>query len=109
MDDLGFDEWFYTSILIEDKLNISYQKIGGNKVMICGEYNIHFEDFLEFIVFSQESLSIDIYELNEILKQQYNVNISTWKLIDIVSCTSMYYDAISEKVYADYDIYYEVI
>ena len=109
LDNLGFDEWFYTSILVEDKSNISYQRIGGNKVMICGDYNIRFEDFLEFIVFSQESLSIDIYELNEILKQQYNVNISTWKLVDIVKNSSMYYDVISEKVYADYDIYYEVV
>ncbi|ABR48303.1 RNA polymerase, alpha subunit domain protein [Alkaliphilus metalliredigens QYMF] len=109
LDDLGFDDWFYTSILIEDKSNISYQRIGGNKVMLSGNFNIRFEEFLEYIVFSQESLSIDIHDLSDIFKQQYNVNVNTRKLIDIVRYSSLYYDAISEKIFADYDTYYEVV
>lgn len=109
LDDLGFDDWFYTSILIEDKANISYQKIGGNKVMLTGNFNIRFEEFLEYIVFNEEVLFIDLYDLTDKLQNKYNVNMNRNRLIDTVKNSSMYYDPISEKVFADYDTYYEVI
>jgi hypothetical protein len=109
LDDLGFEDWFYTSLLVENKSDISYQRIGGNKVMIAGNFEIRFEDFLESIVFKQETLSIEVKDLEDILKQQYNININTWKLIQTVKDSSMYYDPISEKIFADYDTYYEVV
>ena len=109
LDELGFEDWFYTSLLVENKLNISYQRIGGNKVMICGNFDIRFEEFLESIVFRQESLSIEVNDIEDILKQQYNININTWKLIQTVKDSSMYYDPISGKIFADYDTYYEVV
>lgn len=109
LDDLGFEDWFYTSLLVENKENFSYQRIGGNKVMIAGNFEIRFEEFLESIVFRQETLSIEVKDLEDIIKQQYNININTWKLIQTVKECSMYYDPISEKIFADYDTYYEVV
>jgi hypothetical protein len=109
LDDLGFEDWFYTSLLVENKEKFSYQRIGGNKVMIAGNFDIRFEEFLESIVFRQETLSIEVKDLEDILRQQYNINIDTWKLIQTVKDSSMYYDPISEKIFADYDTYYEVI
>lgn len=109
LDDLGFEDWFYTSLLVENKENFSYQRIGGNKVMIAGNFDIRFEEFLESIVFRQETLSIEVKDLEDILRQQYNININTWKLIQTVKDSSMYYDPISEKIFADYDTYYEVV
>lgn len=109
LDDLGFDEWFYTSILVEDKNNLSYQRIGGNKVMLKGKFSVQLEDFLEFIVYGQDPLFIDVYELSYRLQSHYNVNINIWKLIEIIKNSTMFYDVISEKVYADYDIYYEEV
>lgn len=109
LDDLGFEDWFYTSLLVENKADISYQRIGGNKVMIAGNFEIRFEEFLESIVFKQETLSIEVKDLEDVLKQQYNININTWKLIQTVKDSSMYYDPISEKIFADYDTYYEVV
>lgn len=109
LDDLGFEEWFYTSILVEDKNNRSYQRIGGNKVLFSGKFNFQFEDFLEFIVYGQDSLFIDIYELIYQLQSYYNINVNIWRLIEIIKNSTMFYDVVSEKVYADYDIYYEEI
>lgn len=109
LDDLGFDDWFYTSLLVENKENISYQRIGGNKVMIAGNFEIRFEEFLESIVFREETLSIEVKDLEDILRMQYNININTFKLIQTVKDSTMYYDPISEKIYADYDTYYEVV
>lgn len=109
LDELGFDDWFYTSILVESKSPLSYQKIGGTKVMLSGKFKVIMENFLEFIVFNQDSLSIDIYELSELLSTYYGLNISGWKLIDVARNSSMFYDIVSEKIYADYDVYYEEI
>jgi hypothetical protein len=109
LDDLGFEDWFYTSILIQYKNNISYLRIGGNKLMISGKFNITLEAFIEYIVYSQEFFSIDIYELLSFLKSNYNIDIDIWNLITSIRTSSMYYDAISEKVYADYETYYEEI
>lgn len=109
LDELGFEDWFYTSILVENKQSISYQRIGRNKVMICGNFDIRFEEFVESIVFMQDTLSIETNDLEDILKQKYNININTWKLIQTVKDSSMYYDPISERIFADYDTYYEVI
>lgn len=109
LDDLGFEDWFYTSLLVENKENFSCQRIGGNKVMIAGNFEIRFVEFLESIVFRQQTLSIEVKDLEDILRQQYNININTWKLIQTVKDSSMYYDPISEKIFADYETYYEVV
>ena len=77
--------------------------------MIAGNFEIRFEEFLESIVFKQETLSIEVKDLEDIIKRQYNININTWKLIQTVKDSSMYYDPISEKIFADYDTYYEVV
>lgn len=109
LDELGFDDWFYTSILIEDKERISYIRTGRNKVMLTNRYEFNFNDFIESIVYSQEDLYMDIYDLESILKNEYNVFIDIYKLRSIIKSSDMYYDEITEQVYGDYEIYYEVI
>lgn len=109
LDEYGFNDWFYYSLLAECKNKISYLRVGGNKLFILGNVRVVFDEFIESIIFSQKSLSIDIYDLKDLLETYYNINISTYKLIETTRNTSMYYDVISEKIYADYDIYYEEI
>lgn len=109
LEEYGFDDWFYSSLLVECKNEVSYMRIGGNKLFILGNVRLAFEDFIEYIIFDQENLSMEIYDLKELLLSQYNINVTTYKLIETSKNTSMHYDAISEKIYADYDIYYEEI
>ena len=68
-----------------------------------------FEIFLENIVYQQEKLYIEIYELNELLKEKYNLQLNISELINSIKNTSMHYDPVSKIVFADYEIYYEVI
>ena len=107
LDDFGFDDWFYTSVLIEDKNRISYQRIGGNKLMVYNSDNFKIANFIEDIVYSQESMCIDLYDLMDILKISYNLSIKIYTVVDIIKDSPLFFDAISEKVYADYDTYYE--
>ena len=109
LDEYGFEDWFYSSLLTECKEYLSYLKIGGNKLFMLGKVRVNLEGIIENLVFSQENLSIDIYDLKELLVFRYHIEISTYKLIETTKNTSMFYDTISEKIYADYDIYYEEI
>ncbi len=109
LDEYGFEDRFYSSLLAECKSEVSYLRIGGNKLFILGKCRVRWEDFVESIVFSQENFAIDIYDLKDLLQSKYGIITSVYKLMESTKNTSMYYDSISEKIYADYDTYYEEI
>ncbi len=104
---LGFDDWFYTSLLIRNSNNFSYIKIGGNKLLTKSKSNISLSEFIEYIVCSIENLSIDIYELIDYIFNKYKISVDEYKLRSIIKNTDMYYNKITEKIYASYDIYYK--
>ncbi len=104
----GFEDYFYASILIQtDK--ISYTKINNNIVMILGKYKILIEDIISNILVNTDSLSIDLYDLQDYLFSKLGVAIDTNKIKDIVNKSDMHYSHIYEKVYLDYEIYFDEI
>lgn len=107
LDELGFDEWFYSSILLEDRDHFSYQRIGGTRLFYAGESTTLFVDFLNWIL--NQLTKIDIYDLRDMLEKQYGIVLSKDKLIEIVRNTDLYYDIIMETVYVDYDTYFEEV
>lgn len=106
LDDLGFSEVFYASLLTEDKGQFFYQRMGRTKVFRKGR-SISLIGFIEYIVMQENS--IDIYEFTERLANQYGVVIDRFKIIDVVKNSPMHYDSIMEKVYIDYDTYFEEV
>lgn len=106
---LGFDDYFYTSILIESKNNIQYKSIGKNRLMKISKDDFYIEDFIQSIVYKQENFKIDIYDLMEILNTKYNIFVNIYKVKEIIRNSSMFYDAISEKIFIDYDFYFEEV
>ena len=100
-------DWFYGSILTEAREKFSYLKIGGNKVFVKGIVDISFESFIEYIVFNEKNLFIELNELKNILIQKYQININVTKLLEMLNKSSMFYDKISKIIFADYDIYCE--
>jgi|GEM_PF-462113 len=106
LDDLGFNEVFYASLLTEDN-RFYYQRMGNTKVFRKGVSDVSLKGFIEYII-SQE-ISIDIYDLTNLLIEKYGVNIDRYKIISTVNNCSMYYDTITEKVYINYDTYFEEV
>ena len=100
-------DWFYGSILTEAREKFSYLKIGGNKIFVKGIVDISFESFVEYIVFNEKNLFIELNELKNILIQKYQININVTKLLEMLNKSSMFYDKISKIIFADYDIYSE--
>lgn len=109
LHDLGFEDWFYTSLLIERKLEISYRKVGGTKILYTGIGNFKLKDLIENFLFNTDELYVDIYELNEILWNTYGIKVSKQTILNSIYESEMFYDQVSEKIYADYQVYYEEI
>lgn len=107
LDDLGFEEWFYSSILFEDRDNFSAQRIGGTRLFLRGKPNSNLADMLVWLLGKYQK--IDFYDLLEMLENQYGIFLPKEKVIEIINGTELYYDTIMEAVYIDYDTYFEEI
>ena len=107
MDELGFGEWFYASVLLEDRARFSYQRIGGTRIFLCGKTGANLGDMLVWIL--EVRREIDFYDLMDLLKDHYGITLSKEKLLTVISGTELYYDRIMEAVYIDYDTYFEEI
>ena len=109
LDDLGFDEWFYGSLLAEDPERFAYRRMGGTRLFCRGRKNVQLADFLRWLVEAEPSGRIDIYELQETLERQYGISIPLYKLIEVAQNSELYYDPIMKAAYIDYDTYLEEI
>ena len=107
LDDLGFDDWFYSSVLLEDRAHFAYSRMGGARLFRKGCDTISFVDMLRWIVEAHQK--VDIYELCTLLEERYGIEIRKDKLTYMIQNTDMYYDAIMETVYMDYDTYFEEV
>lgn len=107
LDDLGFGEWFYSSILFEDKESFSCQRIGGTRLFLRGKQGAQLSDFLQNLL--EKHRKIDWYDLVELLENYYGIVLPKEKIINAINGANLYYDAIMEAVYLDYDTYFEEI
>ena len=106
LDDLGFDNWFYSSLICEDP-RFSARRMGGTRLLYSGQRAIVLEDLLTELLLEREK--IEIYELKDLLEQEYGIVLDKDKLTWLVKESSLYYDGIMETVYLDYDTYFEEI
>lgn len=106
LDELGFDEWFYSSVLIEDRAHFSYRRYGKSKLLYSGARDVQLKDFLAELV---EREPMELYDLLELLQNEYGLIFGTEKVLQAVRDSELYYDPIMEKLYPDYDTYYEEI
>lgn len=109
LDEYGFDDWFYASVLAENKDMFSYQRTGGSRLFRKGSYTVVLSGFIENILDSQESKSMDVYDLSDYIGTEFGLFVPTSKLIETIRESSMYYDSISQKAYLDYDIYFSEV
>lgn len=107
LDDLGFDEWFYSSILLTDKERFSYLKIGGTRLLMRGK-GTHLLNLLLTRIVGQQG-KIDFYDLCDILEERYGIRLPREKVMEYINNTDLYYDRIMEAVYIDYETYFEEV
>lgn len=110
LDSTGFEEWFYSSILMENTEMFSCQRIGGTRIFLRGEAEATLGDMLTRLIEQTPDRYMEIHDLNELLTTQYGIVLSQHKLAEIVRGTTMFYEGTTMKtVYLDYDVYIEEI
>lgn len=106
LDDLGFDDTFYYSILKQSK-KIQGRKVAGAYLLRKSKQDVTLSDFIEFLL--SQVRSIDIFDLSELIAAQYGIALAPSYIRTLASGSQMYYDSISEKIYLDYDEYFEEV
>ena len=107
LDLIGFDETFYSSVLLEDKVHFSCHKFGTTRVFINGISENIVTDMLKQLI--EKDGKINIYNLIDLLKNHYGLIVDKSKLVSKIRSTDMYYDTIMETVYIDYNKYFEEV
>ncbi len=105
MDEFGFDEWFYSSVLLEERTLFSYQRIGGTRIFLRGKTGANLGGMLVWLLGKYQK--IDFYDLMDLLENHYGISVPKEKLLRIIDGTELYFDSIMEAVYIDYDTYFE--
>ena len=109
LDEYGFDDWFFSSILIQDKKDISYVKSGGNRLLYTGgSRTALLVGLIENMVGQKKK---DIYDLQDELQNIYGINLTRSRIIEVIknAQTELYYDSIMEAIYSDYETYFEEV
>lgn len=108
LDNLGFDNWFYVALLSEKKEIFKYKRIGGNKLL--GKHVMPtLGGLVEKLICQLEERHMNVYDVLEIVKQDYRINTTLPKIIEGMQYTNLFYDKISENIYVNYELYYENI
>lgn len=91
MDTLGFDDWFYSSLLTINRDLFSHQRIGGTRVMSKGKNVVTLSKFLENIL--KENGETSIVDLLNILTNRFGANFSKERLVEFIREADFDYDS----------------
>ncbi|MBU3131029.1 hypothetical protein KPL40_01075 [Clostridium gasigenes] len=106
LDELGFDEWFYSSLIRIDS-RFKFRRVSGNVMFRKGNNIVSINNLIEQIV--SEYRKIDIYDLIEVINKEYGIKIEKYQISNAAKEKELYYDTIMEKIYIDYDEYFEEV
>ncbi|MCT4584799.1 MAG: hypothetical protein N4A54_07755 [Peptostreptococcaceae bacterium] len=106
LEELGFDDCFYNDLLMRDN-RFKFRKLGNKVLFKVASETIKLADLVEHLILDYKK--IDIYDLIDNLIEEYSINIEKYKLINIVNEKEFYYSEIMEKIYIDYDLYFEEV
>ena len=107
LDDLGFDDWFYSSVLQQDYDHFSVQRMGKERVICRGRNPFSRTDVLADIVGQYGKIDID--DLVDVLYQRLGIQMDAGRVVMLIDRSDMYYDRIMRTVYVDYDTYFDDI
>lgn len=102
LDRLGLNDYFYTSVLIEDE-RFSNRRMGKTKLLFYGKKSIELIHLI--LVILKENEMIVMNDLVELLEKQYGIFMNRDKLKVMIKDSDLYYDDITNVVYKDYPTY----
>ena len=109
LDDLGFEDYFYESILSADpEIHAFIQRATDNNnshVLYYGEDRLGKKDFVRNIIKKEKAIDRD--DLISYCKKQYNFTIGDKLLYSMTSDSDIYYDKTMERFYSSYSVFFD--
>lgn len=103
----GFDDYFYESVLRYSPL-LKFFPVGIGSTPVFNESeNSNIRNMLESIIMNNGSM--DIYDMLSYLNNEYGINTEKYKLAEWARESNLYYSDTMEKIYKDYDEFFEEI
>ncbi len=103
----GFDDYFYESVLRYSPL-LKFFPVGIGSTPVFNESeNPNIRNMLESIIMNNGSM--DIYDMLSYLNNEYGINTEKYKLAEWARESNLYYSDTMEKIYKDYDEFFEEI
>ncbi len=106
LDELGLDDWFYASLLRLHS-SIQYVRLRDSFLLKKNEKKISVATFLADTM--ARLGSIEVYDYIEWVQQNYGFSLDRGRLLETLKTTTLYYDKIMDKIYLDYETYYQEI
>ena len=105
--DLGFDDYFYTSLL-NHYSELCHIRIGSRtSTLFCENNTANIRDFIQTVIYQKGS--IDIFDLLDYLDSEYGIVTDRYKLVSWIRESELYYSETMEKVYLNYDQFFEEV
>ena len=103
--DLGFSDWFYASVLCVDG-RFSFNNMFRSLILYKGNMPISTNSFVYDYV--KRVGSIDIYELMDILENEYDCKLTDRnRFMRGIYGINLYYDPILQRLYLNEELYYK--
>lgn len=103
-DELGFDEYFYQSLMKRDS-NLYWLQIDDTFIFSTQRKFFNLKDFLVDVINEREKIAIE--ELIYCLNEEYGIEISKQVIMNRIKDSDVYYDDILCYLYSDYEKYYQ--
>lgn len=107
LDDLGFDDFFYSSLIERNSDTITSSRTGGSILFRKSESKVTRQKFFKYLM--NKFRKIDIIKFIDYIKDIYGLEFEKWNIISLADGAGMYYDDIMEKLYINREEYYEDI
>lgn len=107
IDNLGFDDFFYESLIERNTDEINSSRTGGGILFRKSEKKVTRQKFFKYLM--KKFRKIDIIKFMDYIKEVYGLEFERWYITSLADGVGMYYDDIMERLYINRDEYYEDI
>lgn len=103
LEELGFDDFFYASILSSDN-SFQMKRVNGVYLIKHDSNHINISEFLTFIMGSLRR--IDMYDFIDYLFEKYGLLFDRYSIVAYIKESDLYYNEIMDKIYINYDEFF---
>ncbi len=99
LEDRNFHEWFFSSLLAEDRKHFSNQRMGRTRVFHIGDHGVRVEDFFRTVLGDCGKMELQTFQ--DLLSDNYGFTMPPEKITPVIRNSDLYYDQVDRVIYTD--------